>query len=79
VIWLLLAVVVVVPWVAVAAVGLAILSMSKLADARYDAMCAPTPSTRPCPLCHTDDPALVDPDGVALCPVCRCSYEVVAL
>jgi hypothetical protein len=31
-----------------------------------------------CPRCHTDDP-WVDDDGVALCPCCCCSYEVVTL
>jgi hypothetical protein len=70
--WLILAAVIV-PWVAVVAIGLSILSMSKMADERAVLM-----FPRPCPLCHTDD-VIVDADGVALCMECRCSYEVVTL
>ena len=75
-----LAVLALVPWVAVVVIGLAIVSMAKIADERHAVMMAqPAASDRPCPLCHVEGAALVDPDGVALCTECRCSYEVVAL
>jgi hypothetical protein len=76
---LVIPVIVIVPWVAVAAVVLAVLHHAHDVGARHDAMCAHPSTTRPCPLCHVEGVALIDPDGVALCTSCRCSYEVVTL
>ena len=72
--WIILAAVVV-PWVAVVVIGLSILSMSRFADERYEAL---MDETRPCPRCETEG-AWVDDDGFALCGWCCASFEVVTL
>jgi hypothetical protein len=76
---LIIAVIVVAPWVAVVAVVLAVLHHAHDVGARHDAMCAHPVMFQPCPQCHLEGAALVDSDGVALCTTCGCSYEVVAL
>lgn len=75
---LIIAVIVIVPWVAVVAVALAVLHHNARIRDRQDAMCAHPVMFQPCPQCRDAGP-LVDSDGVALCTTCGCSYEVVAL
>jgi hypothetical protein len=76
---LIIAAVVIVPWVAVVAVIVAVLHHAAVVGARMDAIAAHPSTTRACPLCHVEGVALIDPDGVALCTSCRCSYESVQL
>ncbi len=74
ILWL-LAVAVVIPWVALFAIVRSITSLSRFADERYEALAI---ECRPCPRCDFEG-AWVDDDGVALCGWCCCSYEVVTL
>jgi hypothetical protein len=76
---LIIAVIVIVPWVAVVAVALAVLHQGARVRDRYESMCAHPVMFQPCPQCHLEGAALVDSDGVALCVSCGCSWEAVAL
>jgi hypothetical protein len=69
---LIIAVIVIVPWVAVVALVLSVLRHAAFVGARIDAIATPPASARPCPLCKGDD-ILVDPDGISLCVACHCS------
>jgi hypothetical protein len=66
-------------WVAVVAVVCAVLHSAAVIDADIEAISFHPSTPRPCPQCHVDGVALIDPDGVALCTSCRCSYESVQL
>jgi hypothetical protein len=66
-------------WVAVVAVVFAVFHSAAIIDADIEAICFHPSTTRPCPQCHVEGVALVDPDGVALCTSCGCSYESVQL
>jgi hypothetical protein len=76
---LIIAVIIVAPWVAVVAVALAVLHHNAKIRDRHDAICAHPVMFQPCPQCHLEGAALVDSDGVALCTTCGCSWEAVAL